>query len=316
VPPDDTRTAPIARRAVAVVFGAGAAFATSGPLARAARPAHPIVVAGGRVALAAIALLIIDRLAWRLARGAPSPPQSETGAARMSARQVLGVAGAGLLLAAHFACFTWGIDATSLPAAISLISLEPLSVVLWAWALHRLRPTRLEGLGVATATAGALVVARGAGTGEHQIAGDLLVVAAVVLYGAYIAAARGLREALPARRYAALVYGAAAIALGVLVPFLPPRPDTVVWPLPPHATLAIAALALVPTLIGHTIVQTAARTVPPSLVALVSPLETLGGLAIGAALMHARPAAAELAGAAVIVAGVIVAIRGARQGGG
>lgn len=280
------------RDAVLLVLGGGAAFATSGPLARYAAPAHPVVIVLGRLLLAGLVLAALD------ARGLV--------ALRLGRRRLAGIALAGAVLAAHFVLFVWGLERTSLPAAVSLVSLEPLSVVLCAWLLQGLRPRPLEQLGVLLATVGAFVIARGAGQGEHRLGGDLLVLGAVVLYGFYVALARALRGDLPARRYAALVYAAASVATALLLPFVPLRP------LPLHAIGAIGGLALLPTLVGHTAVQAAARHLSPSVVALVSPAETLGGLAIGAAWLGARPTPVELAGALVIVAGATLAIFGQR----
>jgi len=280
------------------VAGAGAAFATSGPLARYARPLHPLGIALGRVLLAALVLAALD---GRRLLGE---------ARQLSGRQRRGVFLAGAILAAHFALFVWGLDRTSLPAAVSLVSLEPLSVVLLAWLLHGIRPTPLEQAGVVIATAGAVVISRGAGAGEHQILGDLLVIGAVLLYGLYISAARAYRGELSAGSYAALVYGAAALTTAAALPFLPS--SAVLWPMPTHSLIAVLALALIPTVIGHTAVQAAARHTSPSIVALVSPAETVGALVIGAVWLGAWPSDLEIGGALVILVGVTVGILGAR----
>ncbi|AUX37400.1 MULTISPECIES: DMT family transporter [Sorangium] len=286
-----------ARSAALFVVLASLAFASSGPLARYARPVHPLVVAFGRVALAAVALSLLDLRA--IARSA----------AGLSLRQRAAVLCAGLLLAVHFALFLWGLDRTSIAAALSLISLEPLAVVLCAWAFFRVRPTRAEQAGVLLATAGAVVIASAAGAGEHRLSGDLMVVGAAVLYGLYVSFARALRDALPARSYAALVYASAAVFLAAALPAAPGALEGVAPP-PAHAAVAIVALALVPTLVGHTAVQAAARRMSPSIIALVSPGETLGGILIGALWLGAIPTATEIAGAAIILAGAIVAIFG------
>lgn len=283
------------------VLVASAAFATSGPLARVARPEHPLAIAFGRVLLAGAILLLID------VRGAVSAVRGLTTAARNAV--LLG----GALLAVHFACFIWGLDETSLPAAIALVSLEPLSVVVAAWALHGDRPRRLEALGVVVATIGGFVVSRGAGSGEHRLFGDLLVIVAVVLYGGYVAVVRKTQGAIAARHAAPLVYltAAACLLVGMLV--APARAGSVVWPPPRHAVLAIVALAAIPTLIGHTSIQIASRRLSPSVVALVSPGESVGGIAIAALWMHAWPSPTEAAGALVIVLGATIAIVGAQR---
>ncbi len=282
------------------VLVASLAFATSGPLARVARPADPLIVACGRVLLAGLVLVAFDRASPRgIVRAWSGADARARGAA------ILG----GALLAAHFGCFLVGLDTTSLPAAIALVSLEPLSVILWAWLLHGDRPTPVEGLAVVLATIGAVVIGQGAGKGEHRLFGDLLVVAAVALYGAYVAVVRATRASFAPRQTAAVVYLVAALVLVPAIAFAPARVGTVQWPLPVNAWVAIVALAAVPTLIGHTLVQTASRTFSPSTVALVSPGETMLGIAIAAVFMHARPSLVEGAGALVIVLGATLAIR-------
>lgn len=280
------------------VLFASLAFAASSPLAYYARPTHPLVIALGRLALAAIIMLALDR--------------REVGAAvrGLSGAQRARVLAAGALLAGHFAFFQLGLDRTSLPAAVSLVSLQPLAVVLCAWIFLRIRPSRAEQIGVVVATVGALVVARGQGQGEHRLAGDLLVIAAVGLYGFYLLVARALKDALPARSYVALVYASAAVSLAIAVAILGLPPGSL--PPPKQGVIAICAIALVPTVLGHSAVQIAARTRSPSIVALVSPGETVGAIAIGAAWLGTTPNLAEIGGAAIILAGTLVALAGQR----
>ena len=289
------------RGAALFVLLASAAFSLSGPLARYARPVHPLFIAFGRVAIAALILSLLD--VRGLARSV----------SRLSVRQGAAVLGAGFLLAAHFALFLWGLDRTSLPAALSLVSLDPLCVVFTAWLLFGVRPRRSEQIGVLLATAGGALVANGAGSGEHRLGGDLMVVGSVILFGFYFALARGLRDALPTLSYAAAVYGSAALFLAAALLAVPGALDGVAPP-PVHASLAIVALALIPTILGHTAIQAAARRMSPTIVALVSPGETLGGIVIGALWLGAIPTTTELTGAVVILGGAVIAILGSDQG--
>lgn len=287
-------TSPPRPNAALFVLVGSICYATSSPLARWGRPTHPLLIAFGRLALAALILGTIERAAIGPAlRG-------------LTWKQRGVVLGAGACLGVHFALFQLGLDHTSLPAAVSLISLEPLAVVLSAWLFLKMTPSRREWLGVLFATAGAVVVAQGAGTGEHQLSGDLLILGAVALYGLYLTVARALKDALPARSYAALVYAGAALTVSLAL-LLPPIRAGLAMP-PTRGLLAILAITLVPTLLGHTLVQTASRTLPPSIVALVSPGETVGAIAIGAALLGARPTGTEIAGTLIILLGSALAI--------
>lgn len=281
---------------IALIVIASIAFATSGPLGKIASTVPAIAVAAMRTGLAAIVLALIDVRGFIAAlRG-------------LDRKQRIGVLVAGALLGGHLALFLAGLASTSLAAAVSLVSLEPLAVVLAAFIAFRLRPTRLELAGLLVATAGAFVVASGAGAGEHRLSGDLIVLVAVALFGAYVASARGLRDALPATPYAAAVYGTSAL---VLLPVAIPLMITAEKP-SLEASSAILGLALIPTLVGHTIVQRAAREAPPALVALVCPGETLGAIAIGALFMRTPPTLREGIGAAIVLAGATLAILGQR----
>ena len=277
-----------------MVVAASLAIATSAPLAKTAEGLSAIGLGAGRCGVAALAIIVIM-------------PGATTRAIRaLRTKQKLALLGVGVILAAHFALFLGGLLATSLPAAVALVSLEPLAVVLTAWASFGIRPTTREWLGISLATAGAIVVARGAGEGEHRLFGDMLVVGAVVLYGAYVAAARGLRDAMPVLPYAAAVYGVAALALLPFAVIIASRSGGAP---PPYRTwIVVATMGLLPTLVGHTLIQRLSRRVAPAVVALVSPGETVGSIAIGAFALGAWPTANEWTGTALVLAGATLAI--------
>ncbi len=285
-------------RSATIVALAALCFATSGPLARLAAPAHPLLIAAGRTALASGLLF------------AAAPGATVRGFAALPARQRGAVLGVGVLLAAHFGLFLGGLALTSFAAAVTLVSLEPIAVVLVAWVAFGTRPRALEAVGVALATAGAVATAS-SGSAEHRLVGDVMVLGAVLLYGLYVGAARGLRDALPAGAYAATVYGSSALTLSLVCLAL--TTGGLHFSAPPHSLLAIAALAVVPTLGGHTLVQWAARHVPPAVVALVSPGETIGSLLIGAALLGQSPNRHEAAGAGLVLAGVAATLVAQRR---
>jgi len=279
---------------VAFVVGASMAFAVSSPIAKRAVGLSALGLAAGRCGVAALAIAVL------------APRATARAIAMLDGKSRWATVGAGALLAAHFALFLGGLMHTSLPAAVALVSLEPLAVVLGGWLAFGLRPTRREAVGIGLATAGAFVVTRGAGEGEHRLLGDAMVVGAAVIYGAYVMAARGLRERIAVLPYAGVVYGAASILL------LPGAVASAVVEhaaAPPLATWGcVVALGLVPTLVGHTLVQRAARDVAPAVVALVSPGETIGSIALGAVWLGAWPSGWEWSGAGLVLAGVVLAM--------
>ncbi len=285
--------------AVLLVVLASVAFATSGPAAKVAlEGGGPLAVAAARGGLAALVLVIATR--GRTLAAFRTLPGRDLAMGALS----------GAVLALHFACFTAGIASTSFAAAVTLVSLEPAVVLLAGVLVFRLRPTRLELAGLAVAALGAFAIARGdeGPAGEHRLAGDLLVIGAVGLYGVYYSFSRALREKLPALVYSTLVYGTAALVLLVLAP----ATGASLHLEGARPLAAVAVLALVATLGGHTLGQLAARRLRPATVALMSPGETLGSVLLGATVFGWWPAPNELVGCVAVLAGATLTILGAR----
>lgn len=293
---------PPSRRApLVLVLGASLAFASAAPLGKVAQAIPAPLVAGTRTLVASLILAAVSaRELGAITRG-------------LSRVARLRLLVAGIVFALHLTLFLDGLGRTSLAAAVALVSLQPIAVVAVAFLAFGARPTARELVAVAIATAGALVVGSGAGEGEHSIVGDAMVLGAVVLYGVYVAVARALKDALPAVPAAALLYACTCVvSLLVLAPL---------WPAPvatgeigARAWGAVLLMGFLPTTLGHTLVQVAARRARPSVVALVSPGETIGALALGAALLGTLPSAREGAGALLVVLGATLAITAMKRG--
>jgi drug/metabolite transporter (DMT)-like permease len=291
------------RRDVVLVVVAALAFASAAPFAKIgiAGGAPPIVLACTRTLPAAFILALVSHRELSASLRALTTRE----------RGILVLAGA--LLAAHFVLFLAGLALTSLPAAVALVALEPISVVVWAFALFGIRPSRGAVIGLAVATIGAFVIASAAGGGEHRLVGDVLVFGCVILYGAYVAAARRLKDALPIFPFASCVFAVSTI---VLAPFAL-REAMTAPAISLRAEVGIAGLAIFPTLVGHTLVQLGARRASPVVVALVSPGEALGSILIGALVVAAGlgdvlhmavPTPTEALGAALILTGATVVV--------
>jgi drug/metabolite transporter (DMT)-like permease len=109
------------------------------------------------------------------------------------------------------------------------------------------------------------------------------------------------------------VYAVAATTLGVWMAASPTFGAPELASLTGRQIAGLAALALVPTVIGHTLVQIGARVLRPSVVSLVCPGETLGSTALGAAALGTIPSVTEATGSLVILGGALVTTLGSRS---
>lgn len=260
--------------------------------------ADSLVIAAGRLAIATAVL-------------APLALARHGAALRALSRRDLALAlGAGALLAVHFGSWIASLALTSVLQSVVLVATTPLWVAVLAPAALGERLSRGVALGLLLAVAGGAVMAAGgaaadAAGGPGDLRGGALALLGAFAMAGYLLVGRGLRARLALVPYVFVVYGAAAVTLALAVlatgrPLAGIEPRTWGW---------IALLALVPQLVGHTSFNWALRHMKATPVAVVLFGEPVGAALLAFAVLGERPGAVRLAGAAVILAGVFLAVR-------
>ncbi len=261
--------------------------------------APPLAIAFYRLALACLLLLPF------------AAPRARTSFARLTTRQALTLVGAGLALALHFATWIASLAYTSVAASVLLVNTTPL----WSAALVRLLLGERLSQGVLAALAlalcGAGLIAWGDWSqGPEPLRGDVLALIGAFSLSVYHVAGRGLREALPLNAYVLGVWGLAALALAAAAT-LSGTPlvgySTPTW-------WALLALAVVPTLGGHGLVNRALRGLPAPTVGLFMLGEPLGATLLAFLVFDERPSAVTLAGGGVVTAALALCVLASRRG--
>jgi drug/metabolite transporter (DMT)-like permease len=278
---------------VLILAIAGISFA--GPLTRLSH-AEPLAIAIGRLAFSLIMIgaILAFNGQWR---------QWKT----LSRGDFLSAVAAGLFLAVHFWSWIASIGMTSVAASVVLVNLSPVIVAggsaLWLGE----RPTYRQGMGIAIALIGAVVLASadfqgGAGTSSgsssRAVIGDLLAVVGAITVSVYLLAGRRVRQKLDLWPYVGLVYGVCFVAVLSIALVR----GTPLLPQPSRELYLFAALALGPMMLGHTGFNWALRYLPAYVVSLVALCEPVGATILAATL----PGIAEHPGPLTLLGGVIV----------
>lgn len=257
---------------------------------------------------------------WRCALGAaalaPFAVRARRRAAPLDRQQRVQLLGSGVFLAVHFALFISALSFTTVASAVVLVNASPLFVGIGAAVFLAEPPSRRTWAGIALAMLGAVGIgagdlASGAGDalGGRALLGDGLAVGGAAAVAGYLLIGRAARKRLPLSMYAAVVYGVAAVVLLVtcLVAGAPLGGyDTTTW-------LAIAGLVVGPQLLGHTVFNGLLSRVGASVVAVAALAEPLAATVLAWLLLDELPAAAFWAAAPFVLAGVWLAVRGARR---
>lgn len=245
-----------------------------------------------------------------------APPMLLLGATTGGVRQWRGLRrGEGLLLAlsaaalaAHFGFWVASLQRTSVVASVALVTMQPLFVALGGWAFLGERPRRGTIVGVAVATAGAMLLVLPHAGDRGTLTGDLFALIGGVMSGCYLLAGRSARRRLSTAAYTGAVYPATALLL--LAALL--LSSTPLTGHPREAYVAMALLALVPQLVGHNALNWALGSMPAAIVAVAILGEPIGAAIVAVPLLGETPRAVEAAGGAVVLLGVYLALREAR----
>lgn len=279
------------RYGLILAFSGTVAFSACGPLVRAAS-AH---ISSEALTLLRMALSALLVGAVVRARGGP---------ARLPTRVEAGIALAGIVAFLHFGLFMASLYHTTVARSLALNYLCPVYTFLCESLFGTRRATAGRAACLAAALAGTLVLVSRGEPGAllaRLNRGDLYALAAGMtlsmwhLLGARFSARAGPLE------YAFRVYAWAAFAFLPLLLAAPAR-----FTLVPtgELALAVAALVILPTAVGHTLVAAALAHAPAPLVSLITTQEVVLGTLLAASTLREAPSGAELAGMALSLAGL------------
>jgi drug/metabolite transporter (DMT)-like permease len=249
--------------------------------------APPLAVSFYRVALASLLLLPF------------AGPQARRSWPALDARRRVLLIGAGLALALHFATWIASLSYTTVASSVLLVNTAPLFTVVLSQVFLHEKPSATVLAAIPLAILGAALIAYGDWTGSPgSLLGNGLALFGAVMVAVYQVVGRGLREALPLDAYILGVWGTATLALAALARgFGVPLAGY-----PTKTWTAFLALAVVPTLGGHGLVNKSLRSLPAPTVGLFLLGEPVIASLLAWILFHETPGAWTLSGGAIVLA--------------
>jgi drug/metabolite transporter (DMT)-like permease len=307
-----TRTMP-----PAAVATAGAVCISSSAVLMKLAGTSPSVTALGRCALA---LPLLGGLAWAEGRrGAPRLPSRSRWLARL----------AGVFLAGDLVLWSHAIDAIGAGLGTVVPNLQVLIISLLAWLFLGERPRRSLVLASPVMLAGLVLVGGLAHVGGARAYGTdpalglVYGMAVAVLYAIYILTLRQAtssqgppsgvaRPAVAAVLFEATAGAAVAAALlGLVLNDYRLGLDASPW-----AALGwLALLAVTSQVIGWLLITVSMPRLPAGMIGALLLVQPAGSVTLGYAFLGERPSVLQLAGVALVLAGVVVAVSGAGSGG-
>jgi drug/metabolite transporter (DMT)-like permease len=221
-------------------------------------------------------------------------------------RDVLLMAGIGVVLAAHFALWITTLKTAGVTVASSvvLVTSHPVMVAFVSHFLLKERVSRMTAAGISLGFAGVVGIAvADLGVSTTTLGGDLAALGGGLMAGIYFLAGRRLRQRVSLPVYAFVVYGTAALAMFVLAlgtGRLAPVGDL------RRELLLFGAMAIIPQIGGHTLYNWSLRFVTAPVVSVSLVGEPIGSSLLAWALLGEVPSNLVAIGALLALAGIFL----------
>jgi drug/metabolite transporter (DMT)-like permease len=211
----------------------------------------------------------------------------------------------GLFLAIHFGAWITSLKYIPIATSIVLVNSHPLFVVVASYLFLGERPTRRSLLGTAVGLAGMVVISGNAFTGAFSgfqlaLKGDGLALIGALAVVGYFIVGRKARARISLLGYVTPLYAACSVFLLVFV--VVSRDALAGYGASTWAYLA--ALAVVPTIIGHTLFNWSIKHVRPTAISLTFLAEPVVASLLALMFFGQRPPLATFIGGALVLAGV------------
>jgi drug/metabolite transporter (DMT)-like permease len=215
----------------------------------------------------------------------------------------------GLFLAIHFGAWITSLKYIPIATSVVLVNSHPLFVVIASYLFLGERPVRRSLAGTAVGLAGMAVISGDAFTGaftgafsglQLALKGDGLALIGALAVVGYFIVGRKARARISLLGYVTPLYAACSVFLLI---FVAVSRD----PLAPYGASTwayLAALAIVPTIIGHTLFNWAIKHVRPTAISLTFLGEPVVASLLALFFFGQRPPLATFIGGALVLVGV------------
>ena len=216
------------------------------------------------------------------------------------------LAGIGVILSLHFSTWFQSLEMTSIAASVVLVDSSPIFTAIFSTIFLGESIRRRSWAGILVAVAGAvfLVWVDYGGIDLGALSGDLLALSGAVFLAIYFIGGRKYAKGMPITVYTSIVYLFAAITTLFLC--LSFGYDVLVFE--PTEVLIFIALAIFPTVLGHSVNNYLLTKVPAYVVSAAVLGEPIGATLLGALILMVYPAPLVWVGFFIILIGVAVVL--------
>ncbi len=225
--------------------------------------------------------------------------------AKLARKDLLMLAAGGFFLALHFGAWISSLKHIPIATSVVLVNSHPLFVAIASYLFLGECPTRRSIAGTFVGLAGMIVISLDAlmsnqQTARNALAGDALAIVGAIAVVGYFIIGRKARARISLLGYVTPLYAVCSLFLLVWVI----ASGDALYPYSASEWAYFVALAVVPTILGHTVFNWAIKHVRPSAISLTFLGEPVVAGLLAFIFFAQRPPLATFIGGALVLAGV------------
>jgi drug/metabolite transporter (DMT)-like permease len=207
----------------------------------------------------------------------------------------------GVFLAFHFILWFESLNYTSVASSTVLVTLQPLFAFAGAYFFFKEKVSAKAILSGLIAIAGSVIIS----WGDFKISGsalfgDFLAIAACALVTIYLLFGQTVRKRMSLITYTFIVYSFSAVTLFFYVLVV----GDSFYPYPGSDWVYFILLAIIPTLLGHTLFNWSIKWLSTSIISMAILFEPVGATILAYYLLAEKVIWTQIAGGLVVIAGI------------
>jgi len=256
--------------------------------------AGPLPNAFYRMAIASCLLII------------PAWPKFKRDVRILTAGQIILLICSGVALAFHFTTWVTSLFYTTISNSVILVATQPAFLLVMEWLILKEKISSRSVIGILVALAGMIIISGGDfNMGSEYLWGDILALAGAVFAAIYLLIGRRLRVKMDNLGYIFPVYSTAAVVL-LIISLLYNENLT---DYPTETWLIFLLLALVPTIVGHSLYNWLLKFVPAHKVATTILGEPIGASILAIIIFNEIPGWWTIIGGVLILSGIFIVLK-------
>ncbi|MFE8702453.1 DMT family transporter [Cytobacillus sp. FJAT-54145] len=208
---------------------------------------------------------------------------------------------AGVFLAFHFILWFESLNFTSVASSTVLVTLQPLFAFIGGYIFFKEKYSRNAILCAIVAVIGSIIISWGDfRVSGSALFGDFLALAACALVTGYLMFGQSIRKRLSLITYTFVVYSISTITLLLYVLFI----NEPLVGYPTNDWILFILLALVPTLLGHTLFNWSLKWLSTSIISMAILFEPVGATVLAFFLLGEHVIPSQIIGGIIVIGGI------------